>query len=113
MIVQGKRALHPDIGKLIVLDAFELGVLGELGASLFRSPKWVRAKDAKVRKAISERFLDHTGWRACGVAGVTGLSEPGYNGGRWRGGVLAGGAIKDRGAIGGMFLYLRVQSHHA
>ena len=73
----------------------------------------VRAKDAKVRKAISERFLDHTGWRACGVAGVTGLSEPGYNGGRWRGGVLAGGAIKDRGAIGGMFLYLRVQTHHA
>ena len=24
-----------------------------------------------------------------------GLSEPGYNGGRWRGGVSAGGAIKD------------------
>jgi hypothetical protein len=34
--------------------------------------------------------LDHPGWRACGVAGVSGLSEPGYNGGRWRGGVSAG-----------------------
>ena len=30
------------------------------------------------------------------MAGVSGLSEPGYNGGGWRGGVSAGGAIKDR-----------------
>ena len=99
-----------------MLDAFGLGVLGELGASRFRGPERVRAKDAKdakVRKAIAGLSFDHMGWRACGVAGVSGLSEPGYNGGRWRGGVLAGGAIKDRGAIKGMFLYPRVQTHHA
>ena len=62
MLVQGKRALHPDMGNLMMLDAFELGVLGELGASLFRGPKWVRAKDAKdakVRKAISDPSLGH------------------------------------------------------
>jgi hypothetical protein len=28
------------------------------------------------------------------VAGDSGLSEPGYNGGEWRGGVSAGGVIK-------------------
>ena len=33
------------------------------------------------------------------MAGVTGLSEPGYNGGGWRGGVWAGGGIK------GLFLF--------
>ena len=62
MLVQGKRPLHRDMGNLMMLDAFELGVLGELGASLFPGPKWVRAKgakDAKVRKAITGLFLDH------------------------------------------------------
>ena len=84
---------------------FGLGVLGELCASRFRGPKRIRAKgakgakDAKVRKATAGLSFDYMGWRACGVAGVTGLSEPGYNGGRWRGGVLAGGGIK------GMFLF--------
>ena len=36
-----------------MLDAFDLGVLGELGelgARLFPGPKWVRAKDAKLAK---------------------------------------------------------------
>ena len=51
----------------------------------------------RLGKGIIERFLDYPGWRACGVAGVTGLSEPGYNGGGWRGGVWAGGGIKGRG----------------
>ena len=67
-----------------MLDAFDLG---ELGASRFPGPKGVRAKDAKdakVRKGIAGLFFDHPGWRACGVAGVSGPSEPGYNGGRWR-----------------------------
>ena len=76
--------------------------LGELGASRFAGPRRVRAKDAKdakVRKAIAGLSIDHMGWRACGVAGVTGLSEPGYNGGRWRGGVWVGGGIK------GLFLF--------
>ena len=93
-----------------------LASLASLARVDFPARKGVRAKDAKdakVRKAIAGLSFDHTGWRACGVAGVSGLSEPGYNGGRWRGGVLAGGAIKDRGAIKGMFLFLRVQTHHA
>ena len=79
---------------------FGLGVLGELCASRFRGPKRIRAKgakDAKVRKATAGLSFDYMGWRACGVAGVTGLSEPGYNGGGWRGGGSAGGAIKDWG----------------
>ena len=45
-----------------MLFAFELGVLGGLGASLFLGPKGVRAKDAKdakVRKAITGLSLDH------------------------------------------------------
>ena len=70
--------------KLIMLDAFDLGVLGELGASRFPGPKRVRAKDAKdakVRKAIAGLSFDYIGWRACGVAGVSGLGEPGHNGG--------------------------------
>ena len=44
-------------------------------------PKRVRAKDAKdakVRKAITELSFDHTGWWALWVAGVTGFSESGY-----------------------------------
>ena len=55
-------------------------------ASRFRGPKGVRAKDAKdakVRKAIAGLSFDHMGWRVAGVAGVSGLSEPGYNGGVW------------------------------
>ena len=35
---------------LIRVDAFDLGVLGELGASRFSEPKRVRAKDAKDAK---------------------------------------------------------------
>ncbi len=44
--------------------AFDLGVLGELGASRFLGPKWVRAKDAKdakVRKVITDLSLFHMG----------------------------------------------------
>ena len=41
------------------------------------------------------------------VAAGTGLSEPGDNGGRWRGGVWAGGGIED------LFLFLGVQTYHA
>ena len=58
--------------KLIMLDAFGLGVLGELCASRFPGPKRVRAKGAKgakVRKAIAGLSFDHMGWRASGVAG--------------------------------------------
>jgi len=33
-----------------MLQAFELGELGVLGASLFPRPKWARAKDAKLAK---------------------------------------------------------------
>ena len=53
--MEGKRPLHHDLGNLIMLFGFELGVLSKLGAILFPGPKWVRAKDAKdakVRKAI-------------------------------------------------------------
>jgi four helix bundle protein len=35
---------------LTMLGAFDLGVLGELGASRFPGRKWVRAKDAKDAK---------------------------------------------------------------
>ena len=49
-LVEGERSLHRDPCKLIILHAFELGVLGELGASRFPGPKWVRAKDAKDAK---------------------------------------------------------------
>ena len=48
--VQGKRLLHHVACNLIVLDAFDLGELGDLGASLFPGPKGVRAKDAKDAK---------------------------------------------------------------
>ncbi|MCX6976413.1 MAG: hypothetical protein NTX04_00435 [Verrucomicrobia bacterium] len=42
---------------LTMLGAFDLGVLGELGASRFLGPKWVRARDAKVRKVVTELSL--------------------------------------------------------
>ena len=61
-LVEGQRPLCHDPCKLIRLDAFGLGVLGELGASRFPGPKWVRAKDAKdakVKKAITELSLGH------------------------------------------------------
>ena len=48
--MQGERTIHHDLGNLIVLHAFNLGELGVLGASLFRGPKWARAKDAKDAK---------------------------------------------------------------
>ena len=48
--VQGKRLLHHVACNLIVLDAFDLGEFGDLGARLFSGPKGVRAKDAKDAK---------------------------------------------------------------
>jgi hypothetical protein len=45
----------------------------------------------RVKKAITTLSWGHTGWRASGVAGVSGLSEPGYNGSRWRVGTQLGG----------------------
>ena len=65
-----------------MLDAFDLGVLGELCGSRFPGPKRVRAKDAKdakdakVRKAITELSFDHTGWRASGWRGLPGSVSP-------------------------------------
>ena len=52
-------------------------------------PKWVRAKGAKgakVRKAITALFLDHTGWWACGRRGLPGSVSPATTeaaGGAW------------------------------
>ena len=57
--VEGKRPLHHDSCKFIMLDAFELG---ELGASLCPGLKWVRAKDAKDAKGLE-------GGRFFGVVG--------------------------------------------
>ena len=51
---------------------------------------------------LSEPSYNGGRWRfgeAVGAGDEAGLSEPGYNGGRWRGGVLAGGGIK------GLFLF--------
>ena len=46
-------------------------------------------------------------WRGGLVYGAgSGLSEPGYHGVGWRGGVSAGGGMKDRGAIKDRFLFL-------
>jgi len=45
-LAEGKRTFHHAPCNLIRLHAFDLGVLGELGASRFPGPKWVRAKDA-------------------------------------------------------------------
>ena len=50
MFVRGKRPVCDEGCKVIMLDGFDLGVFGELGASRFRGRKRVRAKDAKVRK---------------------------------------------------------------
>ena len=72
MFEQGKRSVHHDPSKLIMLYAFDLGVLGELGASRFSGTKRVRAKDAKdakVRKRgtlscpLIIRFGGREGWR--------------------------------------------------
>jgi hypothetical protein len=49
-LVQGKRPVRHEPGNVIMFDGFGLGVLGELGASRFRGPKRVRAKDAKDAK---------------------------------------------------------------
>ena len=50
VFVEGKRP-HCDYGcKVIMLDGFDLGVFGELGARRFRGRKRVRAKDAKDAK---------------------------------------------------------------
>ena len=49
-LIQGKRPLPHDPRNLIILHAFNLGVLGVLGASRFSHPKGVRAKDAKLAK---------------------------------------------------------------
>ncbi len=70
--MEGKRPLCHDRCKLIMLDGFDLGVLGELGelgASRFPGPERVRAKDAKVRKRRSVscsliiRVGGRVGWR--------------------------------------------------
>ena len=44
---------------LIRVDAFDLGVLGELGASRFPGPERVRAKDAKDAKDAKVRKGDY------------------------------------------------------
>ena len=49
-IVEGKRLLCGDWCNRIMLDGFDLGVFGELGASRFSGPERVRAKDAKDAK---------------------------------------------------------------
>ena len=38
-LVEGARTFHRDPCELIILHAFKLGVLGELGASRFPGPK--------------------------------------------------------------------------
>ena len=78
---------------LTMLGAFDLGVLGELGASRFAGPKRVRAKDAKdakVRKVVTELCLDHTVWWACGWRGLPGSVSPATT-------EAAGGAWSDNG----------------
>ena len=50
LLIKGKRTLHDDPGSFIMLDAFDLGELGVLGASLCPGLKWVRAKGAKDAK---------------------------------------------------------------
>ena len=42
--------LRDDRCNRIMLDGFDLGVFGELGASRFSGPERVRAKDAKDAK---------------------------------------------------------------
>ena len=99
-LVEGKRPLRDDPCKRIMLDAFDLGVLGELGASRFPGPKRVRAKDAKdakVRKAITELSLDHPGWRACGWRGFPGSVSPATT--EAAGGV-ASRLVGDKGPVG-------------
>ena len=59
-----------------MFHASDLGVLGELGASRFSGPKGVRAKDAKVRKAVAGLPIDYTGWRAFGWRGLPGSVSP-------------------------------------
>ena len=49
-LVEGKRPLHHDPGNLSMLDGFDLGVLGELGAILFLCPNWGSRKGRKGRK---------------------------------------------------------------
>ena len=85
---------HPDSGNLIMFDALALASLARVDSPV---RKGFAQRTQRLGKGITELSLDHPGWRACGVAGVTGLSEPGYNGGGWRGGVSVGGAIKDQG----------------
>jgi hypothetical protein len=57
-LVEGKRPVRHDRSKLIMLDDFDLGVLGELGASRFLGPERVRAKDAKDAKDAKVRKGD-------------------------------------------------------
>ena len=54
------------------------------------------------------RWVSERGWRVAGVAGVTGLSEPGDNGGgagrRWGGGVAGFMGVEKGGlGLGGSF----------
>ena len=53
----GRSLYHTS--KLIMLDVFDLGVLGELGASRFSGTKRVRAKDAKDAKDAKVRKGDY------------------------------------------------------
>ena len=118
-----------------MLDAFGLCVLGELGASRFPGPKRVRAKDAKdakVRKGIAEMSLFHMGidheWARIFTNGEG--RGNGRDGGEVARGVLfaegvpgsvspattesAGGvAYRLEGGMKDLFLFLRVQTHHA
>ena len=45
--------------------------------------KGIAQRTQRLGKGITEMFIGYTGWRAGGVAGGSGLSEPGYNG-WWR-----------------------------
>ena len=79
VFLRGKRP-HCDYGcKVIMLDGFDLGVFGELGARRFRGGKGFaqRAQRAqRLGKGIAEMFIDYVGWRAGGVAGVPGSVSP-------------------------------------
>ena len=49
--IPGKPTFPHDPYNLLILHAFNLGVLCVLGAILFPAPKWVRAKNANLAKA--------------------------------------------------------------
>ncbi|MEI8109294.1 MAG: hypothetical protein WCI46_15880, partial [Verrucomicrobiota bacterium] len=61
---------------LVILTMRCAFYLGVLGARRFSGRKWVRAKDAKVRKAVAGLPIDYTGWRAFGWRGLPGSVSP-------------------------------------